>query len=102
MTPKILIDISSLNITGLIMIITLSCLIVYTNAFYFRSTKLFPTYLSSFKDDKVPPVWNLLSISLKEHARKWFIKRAILKGIDWEKMADYYKLSVNFDELQQL
>lgn len=53
-------------------------------------------------DDKVPPMWSLISMPLKEQARRWFINRAILKGIDWEKLTDYYKIPTNFAELEEL
>jgi len=52
--------------------------------------------------DKVPPMWKLVSSPLKEQARQWFIKRALLKGIDWEKITNYYKFPSNMDELKDL
>ena len=30
-------------------------------------------------------MWKLVSSPLKEQARQWFIKRCIVKEIDWEK-----------------
>lgn len=59
-----------------------------------RPTKLFA--------DKVPPMWKLVSTPLKEQARQWFIKRAALKGIDWNNITDYYKLPTSMCELEKL
>lgn len=59
-----------------------------------RITKLFA--------DKVPPMWKLVSAPLKEQARQWFIKRAELKGIDWNNITDYYKLPTSMSELEKL
>ena len=52
--------------------------------------------------NKVPPMWKLVSAPLKEKARKWFIKRAALKGIDWNKITDVYKLPSSMAELENL
>ena len=52
--------------------------------------------------NNVPPMWKLVSAPLKERARQWFIKRALLKGIDWERLTDYYKNAGSMRELVQL
>lgn len=82
------------------MMFRLLCLIVSASAFYLKPTKI--VYSTAINDDKVPPMWNLVSTPLKEQARKWFINRAIIKGVDWERLTEYYKLPSNFEELQQM
>ena len=52
--------------------------------------------------NKVPPMWSFVSAPLKEKARQWFINRALIKGIEWEKLRDYYKLPSNMDEIKEL
>lgn len=79
--------------------IFLFCLFCLTNGFLLKSSKMVRDMV--LRDDKVPPIWNLVSVPLKEQARNWFIRRAIIKGIDWEKLTDYYKLPTNFAELQE-
>lgn len=79
--------------------LVLSCLFFYIYAYYLKHKK------SQYKlksTNKVPPMWKLVSAPLKEQARQWFIKRALLKGIDWEKLSDYYKLPANMEELKEL
>lgn len=49
--------------------------------------------------NEVPPMWKIVSSPLKEQARQWFIKRAVLKGIDWERLTNYYKLPGSMREL---
>lgn len=44
----------------------------------------------------------LIRDPLKEQARQWFIRRAALKGIDWERITDVYKLPSSMEDLVAL
>ncbi len=55
--------------------------------------------MNLYAKNDVPPMWKLVSSPLKERARQWFINRAILKGIDWERLTNYYKLPGSMREL---
>ncbi len=89
-----------MNIMNLCMIIfKLFCLMMYANGFILKSSKVVRNM--ALYDDKVPSAWKIVSIPLKEQARRWFITRAVIKGIDWDKLTDYYKVPTNFAELQE-
>tara|TARA_B100001175_G_scaffold48750_1_gene38143 strand:- start:1860 stop:2990 length:1131 start_codon:yes stop_codon:yes gene_type:complete len=83
----------------LLNIIKILFLIINVRCFHLNPTKRMNNMV--LNDDKVPPMWSLISMPLKEQARRWFINRAILKGIDWEKLTDYYKMPTNFAELEE-
>lgn len=54
------------------------------------------------KKETPPTMWTLVSAPFKEEARKWFIKRAILKGIDWHNITNRYKGPQAFSEILKL
>lgn len=45
---------------------------------------------------------NIYKNPFKEQARQWFIRRAELKGINWEKITNYYKLPKSMEDLSAL
>lgn len=57
-----------------------------------------------FVSNKETPsnMWKLVSKPLKEEARKWFIRRAIIKGIDWHNITNKYKGPQTFSEILKL
>lgn len=69
-------------------------------AFQFSTSWRKSTNVMQMSKNSVPPMWKFVSKPLKEQARQWFIKRAILKGIDWKNLTDYYKLPCSMEELQ--
>ena len=82
--------------------IVILCLFIYAYAFFLKQRRIQQRQvLQSHPSNKVPTSWKLVSAPLKEQARQWFIRRAILKGINWNELTEYYKLPCNFEELQQ-
>ena len=77
-------------------------LVVFTNSWLlcicFIKTIQTRNIVSLF-DNTVPPIWKVVSAPLKEQARQWFIKRALLKGIDWEQLTDQYKMPTSMDDM---
>tara|TARA_B100000902_G_scaffold398682_1_gene466385 strand:- start:3202 stop:4155 length:954 start_codon:yes stop_codon:yes gene_type:complete len=51
---------------------------------------LFITSVSAFSYNPFPNLWNSLNNNLQNTARDWFIKRAEGKGIEWNKIKDFY------------
>lgn len=51
---------------------------------------LFITSVSAFSYKPFPNLWNSLNNNLQNTARNWFIKRAENKGIEWNKIKDFY------------
>lgn len=54
-----------------------------------------PKIITTKLYSKLPDMWDVLSSTLKENARNWFIQRAENKGIDWNGLSNQYQLENN-------
>ena len=56
-----------------------------------RNTRHCKDLCMSRKKELPPTLWNIVSSPLKEEARKWFIRRAVVAGIPWEELSNKYR-----------